>query len=255
VINGSSQIPILTGGVGNATITPSSSGVLAFTDDGKITQSAGAILIGGAALLADDASYEVTQNLSLTLNAGGSLTLDGPDAALILDNDGSDAAALKGTGELIAGGAKIVGGTNGWTADNANSSPLTVIISPDSIRGSTADAILAGADSSSAITVAAAGNLALVENIKIDLSTAGTITITQTGLITLGPDSSIIGVGTSVGTGNSTSITNIISGANIVYTSNAGDVLETITTTDGTTGNTLTADGGNATIDKTTTVS
>jgi hypothetical protein len=254
VINGSSQIPILTGGVGNATITPSSSGVLAFTDDGKITQSAGAIEIGGLALLADGASYEVIENLALTIAVSSSLTL-GDAAALILDHDGSDAAALKGTGELIAGGTKIVGGTGGWEA-GSSSGALSIIISPDSIKGTTVNASLAGAGSGAGIEVVATGNLALVENIKIDLSTEGTITIREGGVITLSAaSSSIIATNTSNASGNGTTITNITPSGDIGYSSTeagANDTLESINTSS--TG-TLTGTTGDATIAKTTTVS
>jgi hypothetical protein len=182
VIVGDSKVALLTADGGNATITPSSSGVLAFTDDSKITQSAGAILIGGDVLLAAGASYEVFGAVALAINAASSLTL-GTGAEFILNNDdGSSVAALKGEGSLIAGGTTIKGGDNGWTAVDSSSSGGTITIAPDAITASIAGMVLtAGTTSANQPSITVAGAVPLSIGAKISLAANAAAKVALTG--------------------------------------------------------------------------
>jgi hypothetical protein len=204
------QDQILTANGGDVTLTPGASGTISFAAASKrLAQNGADITIAGPASLAASASYFVVQSRSLTLDAGASFSL-GEDAELILDHNGTNGAALKGTGELIAGGTKIVGGTTGWSVtENTTSNGGNITITPNTITGSTTAMVLTAGGNDSVITVAGETNLTIDVGTVIALggnggTTVGSIELKDEGIITLaGTGSSITANAAGTGGDNS----------------------------------------------------
>jgi hypothetical protein len=162
---------------GIVTLTPGAGALLTFNEAGSsVTQTGGAVAIGGDAILAEGATYTASA-VALTVNAGGSLTVDtdakvafATTGSLVLTGHATTGALLKGAGTVVVGGAAIAGGTNGWQAVGAANVSITTTTGI-TIGGGT---VLKGLSTNSAITVPASSKLTVTTG-QIDLSTAGSV--------------------------------------------------------------------------------
>jgi hypothetical protein len=135
---------------------------------------------GGTLALGSGVTYTVQSGSSnvgtLTVSAGTFDLGTGGELVLTSGTTGGTAALLKGAGKVAAGGIEIVGGGNGWEAVGTGA----ITISAAGVAAGTA--ALTAQDASSAIEVAAAGNLTVTTG-KIDISAYGAVTLNPNAVL------------------------------------------------------------------------